>query len=237
VLSADASVNNDCTVLMAITYATWWEYLEPEPDPAHFTDAYLRQHPEQSKLRRRRVDETQTMIREFHIWEPSKKRPMNYTTQFKPVILRYHGYAPLAADPEDSSDPNFDNYEPDPTVPEHNVLEVCYDRYMIHDLMINLRNEYGIWIKEFSQQTGRDVADNDLYVAIRDHTLWHGGYDDPDAEAKLDSHRAAAARRVPKVSNSNTAERRHLDKKTVAGHIDLFVTASMGNYELRRMEG
>lgn len=237
VLSADASVNNDCTVLMAITYATWWEYLEPEPDPAHFTDAYLRQHPEQEKKRRRRTDESQTMIRKFHIWEPSKKRPMNYTTQFKPVILSYHGYAPLAADTEDSSDPNFDNYSPDPTYPEHNVLEVCYDRYMIHDLMINMRNEYGIWIKEFSQQTGRDIADNDLYVAIRDHTLWHGGYDDPEDEAKLDSHRAAAARRVPKVANSNTAERRHLDKKTVSGHIDLFVTASMGNYELRRMEG
>lgn len=224
VLSLDASIDGDCTALMAVSYATWYEYLEPEPNPSHFTTAYLREHPDQEKKRKRVTNEDHVMIRAFRLWEPSKQHPMNYTTMVKPEILRYYGYI---LDP--NLDEDSDQYVRDPQGEEYDVKEIVYDQYQVHDLLTNLRNEYGCWVRSFSQSTGRDTSDKDLYVAVRDRTVWH------DGDLKLEEHRAGAAKRRPKNEHASTENRMHIVKKSGAVKVDLLVVLSMACHEMRRM--
>lgn len=225
VMSVDGSVVDDCTALMILSYATWWEYLDPEPNPAQWTPQYLKSHPEQERRRRRATNENHVMVREYTLWEPTKQHPMNYTTMVKPEILRYFGYH------QNPDNPEGDDYVLDPDGHDYDVKEVVYDAFQLHDLMVNLRDDYGVWIKSFSQSTGRDTADKDLHTSIRDRTLWHD--DDP----KLDEHRAGAAKRVPKVQGSATENRIHIVKKSNAVKIDLFVVMSQGAFELKRLDG
>lgn len=246
VLSFDGSVDDDTTSLMALSYATWWEYTDPIP--AGYTG-------DGSNLKRKRkVDDSQIMVRAYHVWEPSKARPMNFTTMVKPVLLSYYGFS---IDPQwlathdleeidsyqdiedyDREDYNQGDLDTDNTegipyveglVPAYNVLEVVYDYYQANDFFLNLRNDFGIWVKAFSQSTGRDKADRDLYVALRDRKIWH------DGSPKLDEHRAGAAKRVPKNKDSSTANRIHIVKKSQRSKIDLMITMSQGSFELTRL--
>lgn len=252
VLSFDGSVDDDTTSLMALSYATWWEYADPIP--AGYTG-------DGSNLKRKRkVDDSQIMVRAYHVWEPSKARPMNFTTMVKPVLLSYYGFSidpawlathdlenagdldPYSIDLDrdydadddyNQGDLDTDNTEGIPYVegltPAYNVLEVVYDYYQANDFFLNLRNDFGIWVKAFSQSTGRDKADRDLYVALRDKKIWH------DGSPKLDEHRAGAAKRVPKNKDSSTANRIHIVKKSQRSKIDLMITMSQGSFELTRL--
>lgn len=224
VIGLDASIDGDCTALVVVSCATWWEYLERDPSPSHFTDTYLRQHPEQERKRRRAYNEDHVMVREFKLWEPTKAHPMNYTTMVKPEILRYYGYRLDPNLPEDS-----DTYVTEGD--EYDIKEIVYDQYQLHDLLVNLRSDYGIWIKPFSQSTGRDIADKDFYDSIRDRRFYH------DGDQKLDEHRAGAAKRVPKRATSSTENRLHIVKKSNAVKVDLLVAISMASFEMRRMSG
>lgn len=215
VLVVDGSTVDDCTVLLVISYATWWDYRDPEPDP---------DPTKPPPARRRLVNDAHTMVRAVHIWEPTRAHPMNFTTMLKPEILRYYGYRLDPAQGEDS-----DQYLQDPALPEMDVKETVYDNYQLHDLMINLRDDYGIWIKSFSQQTGRDVSDKDLYTAIRDRSFWH------DGNPILDEHRAGAAKRRPKSVEASTESRVHIVKKSARAKIDGLVCCSMGRSEMAKL--
>ena len=109
-------------------------------------------------------------------------------------------------------------------VKEYNVIEIAYDPYQLHSTAQRMKEEGLAWFRPFSQGADRAIADSQLYSLIRDRRFWHRGEPDlqehiMNANAKLDEN----------------GSKMRIVKRTENMKIDLAVCASMGSYELLRL--
>lgn len=106
-----------------------------------------------------------------------------------------------------------------------NVVEVAYDPYQLADMAQRLTREGVAWMRPFNQGQDRLIADMQLYTAIRDRMIRHGG------GPEMREH----------IQNANAKQAAHEDtklrlvKKSVGRKIDLAVCLSMGNHECLRL--
>lgn len=112
----------------------------------------------------------------------------------------------------------------DRLIEEYNIIEVCYDPFQLHELATRKKKEGKVWFNEFSQGQDRLKADSQFRDLIRDRHFWHRGEVDlreqvQNANALLDSQ-DSKIRLVKRADNLK---------------IDLAVCASMGSFELLRL--
>lgn len=107
---------------------------------------------------------------------------------------------------------------------EYNVVQVCYDPYQLHDMSTRLKQEGLAWFKSFNQGNDRLLSDSQIRDLIRDRRLWHRGEADlrehaQNADAKVDSedHKIRIVKRAERLK------------------IDVLIAASMGSYEILRL--
>jgi phage terminase large subunit-like protein len=100
---------------------------------------------------------------------------------------------------------------------EHNVIELCYDPYQLHDFCTRLRNEEYVNAREFNQAAPRAIADKRLFDMIREKRVQHKN--EPD----LNEH-IINAHRKPEEDNKLRIIKGQDTKKKV----DLAVALSMG---------
>lgn len=107
---------------------------------------------------------------------------------------------------------------------DYNVIQVNYDPYQLYDMSTRLKHEGLTWFKSFNQGNDRLLADSQIRNLIRDRKLWHRGEKDlrdhtQNADAKIDDqdHKIRIVKRADKLK------------------IDLLVSASMGCYEVLRL--
>lgn len=101
---------------------------------------------------------------------------------------------------------------------QHNVLQICYDRYQLRQMAQRLGQIY--WCEEFSQATDRLIADKHLYDLIRDKHLAHNG------DAILRAHIDNADRKIESQDRLRIVKRRDSLK------IDASVALSMSAYRM-----
>jgi hypothetical protein len=109
-------------------------------------------------------------------------------------------------------------------IKDYNIIEVCYDPFQLHDMASRFKTEGLTWFREFPQGQDRLRADSQLRDLIRDRRFWHRGEADlqehvQNADAKIDSQ-DSKIRLVKRADNLK---------------IDLAVAASMGSFELLRL--
>lgn len=109
-------------------------------------------------------------------------------------------------------------------IKSYNIVEVTYDPYQLHSTATRFKQEGLAWMRPFNQGTDRLLADSQLYALIRDRRFWHRG------EPELREH----------ISNANAKlddqdSKMRLVKRNENLKIDLAVAASMGSYELLRL--
>lgn len=109
-------------------------------------------------------------------------------------------------------------------IKERNIIMVTYDPYQLHDMATRLRNDRIVWMKEFSQGNDRLKADSQFRELIRDRRFWHRG--EPDLTEHVGNANAKLDEQESKV---------RLVKRFEKGKIDLAVAASMGSYQLLRL--
>jgi hypothetical protein len=105
----------------------------------------------------------------------------------------------------------------------YNLKMVVYDEYQLHHLMMQLRLEKKILVRDFSQQTGRLKADKHLYDMIVSKDIEHRG---PEG---LRQHVDNAQK---KSTNESKMRFVSLDD---AHPIDALVALSMANHEICRL--
>lgn len=110
-------------------------------------------------------------------------------------------------------------------VKEYNIIEITYDPYQLHDMATRLKQEGLAWLRPFGQQNERLLADSQFRTLIRDKRFWHRG------EADLRDHVLAANADVDQGKDNKL----RIVKRSESSKIDLCVTASMGSYELLRL--
>lgn len=116
---------------------------------------------------------------------------------------------------------------------QYNIIEWCYDRTHIADMMARLNRRLGIHIYDFSQGELRLVADKMLRDAIRDRLFVHSG--EPDLVSHI-SNANAKVTQMADAGSKNTSQVREvlrIIKRNQKLKIDACVAASMANYELR----
>lgn len=109
-------------------------------------------------------------------------------------------------------------------VTRYNVVQICYDPYMLHDMATRLKRDGVAWMYEFSQLQPRLIADKELYDIIRDRRLVHDGY------PTLTEH--------VKNANAATDPKEHtlrIVKRADHLKIDCCVALSMAAHEARRL--
>ena len=106
----------------------------------------------------------------------------------------------------------------------YNVVQICYDPYQLHDMATRLKKEGLTWVRPFSQGSDRLLADSQFRDLIRDKRFWHRG------EVDLRDHIQNANAKI----DENDSKVR-LVKRMETLKIDLAVCASMGSYELLRL--
>lgn len=109
-------------------------------------------------------------------------------------------------------------------VKDFNVVWITYDEHQLYDLMNRLKKDGIAIIKRFDQGDQRLLADSLLRTIVRDRRYWHRGEKDDrehfeNADAKVDSE----------------DNKIRIVKRTEEGKIDLCVCASMGSYEILRL--
>lgn len=77
----------------------------------------------------------------------------------------------------------------------HNIAEVCYDPYQLHDFCKRLQRENLCFFREFNQGQDRLIADKQLFDMIRERTIEHSGEPDlaehiQNANAKTEGDKA-----------------------------------------------
>lgn len=105
-----------------------------------------------------------------------------------------------------------------------NVVQVCFDPYQLHDFCTRLGNEHIAWFDEFSQQSARLEADNDLLGLIMQRRITHEGNND------LRDHINNADRKVDSESRKLRIVKREKDLK-----VDLAVALSMACHRLTEL--
>jgi hypothetical protein len=117
-----------------------------------------------------------------------------------------------------------DTFIRDQVVTRYNVVQICYDPYMLHDMATRLERDGVAWMYEFSQNLPRLVADKELYDTIRDRRLIHSNH------PTLTEH--------VKNANAATDPKEHtlrIVKRADHLKIDSCVALSMAAHEARRL--
>ena len=109
-------------------------------------------------------------------------------------------------------------------IKDYNIIMVTYDPYQLHDMASRLKQEGLAWFREFNQGTERLKADSQLRDVIRDRRMWHRG------EVDLTEHIGNANAKIDEQESKIRIVKRAEKLK-----IDLSVCASMGTYELLRL--
>lgn len=107
---------------------------------------------------------------------------------------------------------------------EFNVVWLTYDQYQLHDMMTRLLKDGVAMIVPFGQETQRLLSDSQLRTIIREKRYWHRG----ESDEREHFENADA-----KITGEDSKIR--IVKKTEEGKIDLCVCASMGSYEVLRL--
>lgn len=179
-------------------------------------------------ISRNPYDSTRVLVRGSKVWTPPAGSKINYSITLEPYmrqLLTGHTH-PLAQPCEDHEyAPYIGKCIP---VPKLNVMQVCYDQYQLHDMMTRFRNEGLAWVYSFSQGSDRMVADNQLYVFIRERRILHFNTQD---DATIRDHLSHAAARIAKGDNTKL----RIVKKSAESKIDLAVALSMGTHECMRL--
>lgn len=117
-----------------------------------------------------------------------------------------------------------DRFIREQVVTRYNVVQICYDPYMLHDMATRLEHDGVAWMYEFSQNQPRLVADKELYDTIRDRRLIHSNH------PTLTEH--------VKNANAATDPKEHtlrIVKRADHLKIDSCVALSMAAHEARRL--
>ncbi len=112
----------------------------------------------------------------------------------------------------------------------YNVVEVCYDQYQLHDIMMRARRS-GIRVYSFGQTVERYLADKSFKGMVLRRQIAHDGH------LGLRAHVDHAAAKIigekyrfvkPEVAANTTTSR-------YTRPIDALVAASMGAYRCRHL--
>jgi hypothetical protein len=109
-------------------------------------------------------------------------------------------------------------------IKDYNVIEVTYDPYQLHDMATRLKQEGLAWFRSFDQGADRLTADSQFRALIRERRFWQHG--DPDFREHVQNSNA-------KVDVED--RRLRIVKRMEKMKIDLCVAASMGSYEILRL--
>jgi len=104
----------------------------------------------------------------------------------------------------------------------HNVIEIAYDPYQLHDMATRLRNEGLTYFRAVGQTQDRLVADKQLYDVIRDRRIRHSG--EPD----LTEH-------IQNANAKTEGDKLRLVKRAEHMKIDLAVALSMATMRILKM--
>jgi phage terminase large subunit-like protein len=99
----------------------------------------------------------------------------------------------------------------------HNVIQLTYDSYQLHQMMTRLLNQGVVWTDPFSQGSDRLEADKALLDAVMGRTIAH------DGDSRLRTHMDNANRKLD-------GGRLRIVKRTQRGKIDLAVALSMAHH-------
>lgn len=109
-------------------------------------------------------------------------------------------------------------------IQDYNCVQVAYDPYQLHDMATRLKQEGLAWFRSFNQGNDRLLADSQFRDLIRDRRFWHNG------EVDLRDHISNANAKI-----DNEDHKVRIVKRTERLKIDLAVAASMGSFELLRL--
>lgn len=99
-------------------------------------------------------------------------------------------------------------------IDEYAVIEVCYDPYMLEDLMSRIKKNLITHVKAFNQGTDRLIADKRLFDMIRERRIAHSG------EIDLGEH-------IQNANAKSEGEKLRIVKRDDLHKIDLAVALSM----------
>ena len=99
----------------------------------------------------------------------------------------------------------------------HNVIQLTYDSYQLHQMMTRLLNQGVVWTDPFSQGGDRLEADKALLDAMMGRSISH------DGDSRLRTHLDNANRKLD-------GGRLRIVKRTQRGKIDLAVALSMAHH-------
>ena len=107
----------------------------------------------------------------------------------------------------------------------HNVAEIAYDPYQLHDTMTRFRQEHGVYVRPFDQGGLRAQADVSLLALIRDGRIKH------DGNPELCAHVLNAQLRLSVREDSKA----RLVKSHPSKKIDGAIALSMATHEALRL--
>jgi phage terminase large subunit-like protein len=102
----------------------------------------------------------------------------------------------------------------------HNVCQVCYDPYQLHDFATRFMREHGVWCEPFDQGQDRLKADSQLLQLILSRRLEHTG------EPELREHIGNASLRISVREDSKGRLVKSLPSKKIDGVVALSMAAS-----------
>jgi len=147
----------------------------------------------------------ETMIRKVRAWYPSPGEKIDLTTTLEACILDWSE--------------------------RYNIVCLVYDKYQLHKMMMDIRKEGIVRVREFGQQVDRSVADRQILDQILTRMIAH------DGNQELREHVDAAATKITgdnKMRFVKASDQKDAQGRT-AKPIDLLVCASMGNHECLRL--
>ncbi len=109
----------------------------------------------------------------------------------------------------------------------HNVAQIAYDPFQLHDMATRLTQDGVAWCREFSQGQERLVADSQLYQMIVQRRIRHDG-----AWPIIREHLANANKKVSAAEDT----RLRIVKKSETRKIDAVVAMSMAVAECLRLD-
>jgi phage terminase large subunit-like protein len=144
-------------------------------------------------------EEGGVLLRSANMWQPSKGQPVNFGEVERMIRTFCAG---------------------------HNVVQIAYDDYQLHDMATRLQQDEVAWTRKFGQQQERLVADGQLYQMIVQRRLRHDG-----AWPEVREHLVNANKKV--AASEDT--RLRIVKKSETRKIDLAVALSMATAECLRL--
>lgn len=140
------------------------------------------------------------MVRSANIWTPTPGKPVDFD-EVERMIVAF--------------------------CKNHNVVQIAYDPYQLHDMMTRLMRQNVAWCNPFSQGGDRLVADSQLYQLIVQRRIRHDG-----AWPVIREHLANANKKVSATEDT----RLRIVKKSETRKIDAVVAMSMAAHECLRLD-